>query len=115
MFVVFILCLAYLSSRLLFSCVSIVFICVCCSFLGSQGAGRASQVRGKGLLNAVVINERDGVTAHNVCLALMERGVLAKPTHGNIVRLAPPLVMTEEQLLEAADIFRDAVLSFDRP
>jgi ornithine--oxo-acid transaminase len=73
-----------------------------------------AQVRGKGLLNAVVIKEEGGVSAHEICMALMDRGVLAKPTHGNIVRLAPPLVITEEQILECADIFRDAVLSFDR-
>jgi ornithine--oxo-acid transaminase len=55
-------------------------------------------VRGKGLLNAIVINEDDGVSAWDICLRMMERGLLAKPTHGNIIRFAPPLVITEEQL-----------------
>lgn len=72
------------------------------------------QVRGKGLLTAVVINEeKDGVKAWDVCLKLKEMGLLAKPTHGNIIRLAPPLVITEQQTNEAADIIRDAILSFD--
>ena len=58
-------------------------------------------VRGKGLLNAIVINDtRDSKTAWNICLKLAENGLLAKPTHGNIIRFAPPLIMTEEQLFE---------------
>ena len=58
-------------------------------------------VRGKGLLNAVVIRPKDGQTAWDICLRMKEAGVLAKPTHGNIIRFAPPLVITEEQLLDA--------------
>jgi len=61
-------------------------------------------VRGKGLLNAIVINEVEGVTAWDVCLALRRNGLLAKPTHGNIIRLAPPLVITESELDDCADI-----------
>ena len=59
------------------------------------------KVRGKGLLNAILINDTpDSKTAWNICLQLKQNGLLAKPTHGNIIRFAPPLVMTEEQLLE---------------
>jgi len=70
-------------------------------------------VRGKGLLNAIVINDSpDSETAWNICLALAENGLLAKPTHGNIIRFAPPLVMTEAQLMECVSIIRKVVLSF---
>ena len=62
-------------------------------------------VRGKGLLNAIVINDSEtSKTAWNICLALKENGLLAKPTHGNIIRFAPPLVMNEEQLRDCIDI-----------
>ena len=70
-------------------------------------------VRGKGLLNAVIIvPAADGRTAWDVCVTLMERGVLAKPTHGDIIRFAPPLVITEEQLHEACDIIEEVILAF---
>ena len=70
-------------------------------------------VRGKGLLNAVVIKPHaDGRTAWDVCMTLMERGVLAKPTHGDIIRFAPPLVINEEQLHEACDIIEQVILDF---
>ena len=70
-------------------------------------------VRGKGLLNAVVIvPAEDGRTAWDVCVTLMERGVLAKPTHGDIIRFAPPLVITEEQLNAACDIIEEVILAF---
>ena len=70
-------------------------------------------VRGKGLLNAVVIiPAEDGRTAWDVCVSLMERGVLAKPTHGDIIRFAPPLVITEEQLNAACDVIEEVILSF---
>ena len=72
-------------------------------------------VRGKGLLNAIVINDtEDSSTAWEICLALKENGLLAKPTHGNIIRFAPPLVMTEEQLLECVGIIRKTLLEFRR-
>jgi ornithine--oxo-acid transaminase len=78
-------------------------------------SSRVSTVRGKGLLTAVVIKEQeDGVKAWDVCLKLKEMGLLAKPTHGDIIRLAPPLVITEQQTLEAASMIKEAVLSFDK-
>ena len=73
-------------------------------------------VRGRGLLNAIVINDtEDSSTAWDICLALKENGLLAKPTHGNIIRFAPPLVMTEEQLLECVGIIRKTLLEFSKP
>ncbi len=70
-------------------------------------------VRGKGLLNAVVINDApNSDTAWNLCLKLAENGLLAKPTHGNIIRFAPPLVMTEAQLDECCDIIEQIVRDF---
>jgi len=70
-------------------------------------------VRGKGLLNAVVIEPRkDGRTAWELCLLLAENGLLAKPTHGDIIRFAPPLVITEEQLMECCGIIRKSVEAF---
>ena len=70
-------------------------------------------MRGKGLLNAVIIQPQGGVTAWEVCIRLRERGLLAKPTHGDIIRLAPPLVINEEQILECSKIIKDTLLSFD--
>ncbi len=72
-----------------------------------------TKVRGKGLLNAILINDTpDSSTAWNICLQLKENGLLAKPTHGNIIRLAPPLVITEEQLLDCVKIIEKTVLEF---
>lgn len=69
-------------------------------------------VRGKGLLNAIVINDTpESETAWNLCLKFAENGLLAKPTHGNIIRLAPPLVITEEQIHECCDIIEKSILS----
>ncbi len=69
-------------------------------------------VRGKGLLNAIVINDKpDSETAWNLCLEFAKNGLLAKPTHGNIIRLAPPLVITEEQIHECCDIIERCVLA----
>ena len=70
------------------------------------------EVRGKGLLNAIEINEQPGKTALEICMRMAEKGLLAKPTHGNIIRFAPPLIMTEEQILDCARIIREAILSF---
>lgn len=71
-------------------------------------------VRGRGLLNAIVINDSpDSDTAWNICLRLRDHGLLAKPTHGNIIRFAPPLVMTEEQLLECVDIITRTLREFE--
>lgn len=69
-------------------------------------------VRGKGLLNAIVIKPKNGKEAWDVCLKLRDNGLLAKPTHGDIIRFAPPLVMTEEQLMECVDIIKKTILSF---
>jgi ornithine--oxo-acid transaminase len=72
-----------------------------------------TQVRGKGLLNAIVVNDSpESETAWELCVNLMKNGMLAKPTHGNIIRLAPPLVITEEQLHHCCDIIERTVLSF---
>lgn len=70
-------------------------------------------VRGKGLLNAIVVNDtEDSSTAWDICMALKENGLLAKPTHGNIIRFAPPLVMTEEELHECCDIIEKTIKQF---
>lgn len=70
-------------------------------------------VRGKGLLNAIVINDtEDSSTAWDICMKLRDNGLLAKPTHGNIIRFAPPLVMTEEQLHECIEIIKKTISSF---
>jgi ornithine--oxo-acid transaminase len=72
-----------------------------------------SLVRGKGLLNAVVINDSpESSTAWDICVKLAEAGLLAKPTHGNIIRFAPPLVLTEEQLHECVDIIESVVATY---
>ncbi|MBN2868783.1 MAG: ornithine--oxo-acid transaminase [Flavobacteriaceae bacterium] len=72
-------------------------------------------VRGKGLLNAIVINDdEDSDTAWNICLALRDNGLLAKPTHGNIIRFAPPLVMTKEQLLDCVSIITRTLKTFEK-
>lgn len=74
-----------------------------------------SFVRGKGLLNAIGINDTEqSKTAWNICLALAENGLLAKPTHGNIIRFAPPLVMTESQLNECCDIIERVFTRFEK-
>ncbi|MCB0399193.1 MAG: ornithine--oxo-acid transaminase [Winogradskyella sp.] len=73
-----------------------------------------SSVRGKGLLNAIVINDdEDSDTAWNICLKLRDNGLLAKPTHGNIIRFAPPLVMTENQLLDCVSIITKTLKEFE--
>jgi len=69
-------------------------------------------VRGKGLFAAIVIKERKNKSAWELCLALKENGLLAKPTHGDIIRLAPPLLITEKQLMECVDILRKTILAF---
>ncbi|MDY8138970.1 ornithine--oxo-acid transaminase [Aquimarina sp. 2201CG5-10] len=75
----------------------------------------ANLVRGKGLLNAIVINDdEESETAWNICVALKENGLLAKPTHGNIIRFAPPLVMNREQLLDCVDIITKTLKEFEK-
>ena len=72
-------------------------------------------VRGKGLLNAILINDtEDSSTAWDICVALKENGLLAKPTHGNIIRFAPPLVITEDQIHECCDIIEKTILGFNK-
>ena len=74
-----------------------------------------TKVRGKGLLNAILINDTpQSSTAWNLCLQFKENGLLAKPTHGNIIRLAPPLVITEEQLLNCVNIIEKTILEYKR-
>lgn len=74
-----------------------------------------TKVRGKGLLNAILINDTpQSSTAWNLCLQFKENGLLAKPTHGNIIRLAPPLVITEEQLLDCINIIEKTILEYKR-
>lgn len=71
-------------------------------------------VRGKGLLNAIVINDtEESETAWNICLKLAENGLLAKPTHGNIIRFAPPLVMNEEELIDCVRIITGTLKEFE--
>jgi ornithine--oxo-acid transaminase len=70
-------------------------------------------VRGKGLLNAVVIRPKNGKEAWDVCLAMKEKGLIAKPTHGHIIRFAPPLIITESQLREAIALIKDAFKLFE--
>jgi ornithine--oxo-acid transaminase len=75
----------------------------------------ATLVRGKGLLNAIVINDtEESDTAWNICMKLAENGLLAKPTHGNIIRFAPPLVMNEEQLLDCVSIIINTLKQFEK-
>lgn len=72
-------------------------------------------VRGRGLLNAILINDsEDSSTAWDICVALKENGLLAKPTHGNIIRFAPPLVMTEQQLMDCVGIIEKTLKDFSK-
>jgi ornithine--oxo-acid transaminase len=71
-----------------------------------------TNVRGKGLFNAIVIKEKNGKTAWDVCLQFAENGLLAKPTHGDIIRFAPPLVINKTQLEECIEIIRKVILAY---
>ena len=72
-------------------------------------------VRGRGLLNAIVINDTpESETAWNICLALRDNGLLAKPTHGNIIRFAPPLVINKQELMICIDIVVSTILKFNK-
>ncbi|MBB4807641.1 ornithine--oxo-acid transaminase [Chryseobacterium defluvii] len=80
-----------------------------------ERTGLITKVRGKGLLNAILINDTpESTTAWELCLLLKENGLLAKPTHGNIIRLAPPLVITKDQLLDCVRIIEKTVLDFKK-
>ena len=70
-------------------------------------------IRGKGLLNALVINDsEDSSKAWDICLKMKEKGLIAKPTHGNIIRFAPPLVINKKEIDESCQIIRDCILNF---
>jgi ornithine--oxo-acid transaminase len=71
-------------------------------------------VRGKGLLNAIVIQHADPGAAWELCLALKDNGMLAKPTHGDKIRLAPPLVITRDEVLECIAIIKESLHTLDR-
>ena len=77
------------------------------------GSDMIELVRGKGLLNAVVIKPKNGKTAWDVCVKMAENGLLAKPTHDHIIRFAPPLVISEEQLMEAVEIIKKSLAAFE--
>jgi ornithine--oxo-acid transaminase len=80
-----------------------------------QESNLVKAVRGKGLLNAILINDtEDSSTAWDICIKLRDNGLLAKPTHGNIIRFAPPLVMNEEQLMDCVSIIRKTITEFKK-
>ena len=81
--------------------------------MGKVNSPLIKQIRGKGLLNAIIIQPTNGKEAWDVCVKMKELGVLAKPTHQHIIRFAPPLVITEEELREAIEIIKKAILSFE--
>lgn len=80
-----------------------------------ESSDRVASVRGKGLLNAVVMKEHNGIGANEVCMKLKDAGLLAKSTltQGSIIRLAPPLIINREQILECADIIHNTIASYD--
>ena len=81
----------------------------------TEGNDLVLKVRGKGLLNAILINDsQESTTAWDICIALRDNGLLAKPTHGNIIRFAPPLVMTEEQLRDCINIIKTTIQNFKK-
>ncbi|XP_033098376.1 ornithine aminotransferase, mitochondrial-like [Anneissia japonica] len=80
--------------------------------LGKMNKDIVPIVRGKGMMNAIVIKETPDYNAWKVCLKLRDNGLLAKPTHGDTIRFTPPLVITEDQLMECVDIIKDTVMSF---
>ena len=81
--------------------------------IGKIKSPMIEKVRGKGLLNAVIIKPKDGKEAWDVCLKMRDLGLLAKPTHQHIIRFAPPLVITEAELREAIEIIKKAIASFE--
>ncbi len=80
--------------------------------IGKIDSEMVELVRGKGLLNAIIIKPKNGKEAWDVCVKMAENGLLAKPTHGHIIRFAPPLIITEVQLREAVEIIKKSILSF---
>ncbi len=83
------------------------------SEIGKIDSDMVELVRGKGLLNAVVIRPKNGKTAMDVCIEMAKNGLLAKPTHDHIIRFAPPLIISEEQLMEAIAIIKKSILVFE--
>jgi ornithine--oxo-acid transaminase len=81
--------------------------------IGNVKSEMIELVRGKGLLNAIVIRPKNGFEAWDICIKMKDMGLLAKPTHGNIIRFAPPLVISEKQLRDAIEIIKTAILSFE--
>ena len=81
--------------------------------MGNFKSPMIEKVRGKGLLNAIIIKPHNGKEAWDVCLKMRDLGVLAKPTHQHIIRFAPPLCITEEQLREAMELIKQAIKSFE--
>lgn len=80
-----------------------------------EGSALVSRIRGRGLLNAILINDtEESSTAWDICMALKDAGLLAKPTHGNIIRFAPPLVINEEQLRDCAEIIKATLARFEQ-
>lgn len=71
-------------------------------------------IRGRGLMNAIVMDPSSNVSAWETCLALMKNGLLAKPTHGDIIRLSPPLCITEDEIVESCDIIKTTVSSLSK-
>jgi len=80
--------------------------------IGSISSQHLSHVRGKGLMNAIVFNESDAFTAADFALHLKDAGILCKPTHGNILRMTPPLCISDNQLQECIQIVRDVLSKF---
>jgi ornithine--oxo-acid transaminase len=79
-----------------------------------NGSKIVEEIRGKGLLNAIIINdEENSDIAWNICLKMAQNGLLAKPTHGNIIRFAPPLIINEEQLNDCIDIIISSLKDFE--
>ena len=79
-----------------------------------NGSKIVEEIRGKGLLNAIIINdEENSDIAWNICLKMAQNGLLAKPTHGNIIRFAPPLIINEEQLNNCIDIIIFSLKDFE--
>jgi ornithine--oxo-acid transaminase len=81
--------------------------------LTAFGHEHISTIRGKGLLNAIVINHSDKSAAWNICMKLMDNGLLAKPTHGDRIRFAPPLVITRQQISTCVQIIKDTISAFE--
>jgi ornithine--oxo-acid transaminase len=82
--------------------------------VAALGSPIIREVRGKGLLNAIEVEHADKEAAWNICLLMMQRGLLAKPTHGDKIRFAPPLTITREQILECVEIIGDSFSTFEK-